>query len=76
MRSQRNQNNLDFFAQLALLIWRGQWGWFWLSHRLSGSLYRLICHLGLFVPLPCFMRSRRVTPLLDPSLVFSPRRFA
>ena len=26
-----------------------------------------------FIPLPCFMRSRRVTPLLDPSLVFSPR---
>jgi hypothetical protein len=29
-----------------------------------------------FIPLQCFMRSRRVTPLLDPSLVFSPRRFA
>ncbi len=29
-----------------------------------------------FIPIPCFMRSRRVTPLLDPSLVFSPRRFA
>ena len=29
-----------------------------------------------FIPLPCFMRSRRVTPLLTPSLVFSPRRFA
>ena len=29
-----------------------------------------------FIPLPCFMRSRRVTLLLDPSLVFSPRRFA
>ncbi len=29
-----------------------------------------------FIPLPCFMRTRRVTPLLDPSLVFSPRRFA
>jgi hypothetical protein len=27
-----------------------------------------------FIPLPCFMRSRRVTPLLAPSLVFSPRR--
>jgi hypothetical protein len=27
-------------------------------------------------PLPCFMRSRRVTPLLAPSLVFSPRRYA
>jgi len=26
-----------------------------------------------FIPLPCFIRSRRVTPLLDPSLVFSPR---
>ena len=26
-----------------------------------------------FIPLPRFMRSRRVTPLLDPSLVFSPR---
>ncbi len=26
-----------------------------------------------FTPLPCFMRSRRVTPLLAPSLVFSPR---
>jgi hypothetical protein len=29
-----------------------------------------------FIPLPCFMGSRRVTPLLPPSLVFSPRRFA
>jgi hypothetical protein len=29
-----------------------------------------------FIQLPCFMRSRRVTPLLAPSLVFSPRRFA
>ena len=29
-----------------------------------------------FIPLPCFMRSRRGTPLLAPSLVFSPRRFA
>ncbi len=29
-----------------------------------------------FIPLPRFMRSRRVTPLLAPSLVFSPRRFA
>jgi hypothetical protein len=29
-----------------------------------------------FLPLPCFMWSRRVTPLLVPSLVFSPRRFA
>jgi hypothetical protein len=47
MRYQRNQNNLDFFAQLALLILRGQWGWFWLSHRTYGSLYRLTCHLGL-----------------------------
>ena len=26
-----------------------------------------------FIPLPCFIRSRRVTPLLAPSLVFSPR---
>jgi hypothetical protein len=26
-----------------------------------------------FIPLPRFMRSRRVTPLLAPSLVFSPR---
>jgi hypothetical protein len=29
-----------------------------------------------FIPLPCFIRSRRATPLLAPSLVFSPRRFA
>jgi hypothetical protein len=29
-----------------------------------------------FIPLPCFMWSRRVTPILAPSLVFSPRRFA
>ena len=29
-----------------------------------------------FIPLPRFMRSRRVTPLLAPSLVFYPRRFA
>jgi hypothetical protein len=26
-----------------------------------------------FIPLPCFKRSRRVIPLLAPSLVFSPR---
>jgi hypothetical protein len=26
-----------------------------------------------FIPLPCFMWSRRVTPLLAPSLVFPPR---
>ena len=26
-----------------------------------------------FIPLPSFIRSRRVTPLLTPSLVFSPR---
>jgi hypothetical protein len=25
-----------------------------------------------FIPLPCFIRSRRPTTLLDPSLVFSP----
>ena len=29
-----------------------------------------------FIPLPRFMRSRRTTLLLVPSLVFSPRRFA
>ena len=29
-----------------------------------------------FIPLPRFIRSRRATPLLAPSLVFSPRRFA
>ena len=29
-----------------------------------------------FIPLPCFIRSRRVPSLLSPSLVFSPRRFA
>ena len=26
-----------------------------------------------FIPLPCFIRSRRATPLLAPSIVFSPR---
>ena len=26
-----------------------------------------------FIPLPCFIRSRRATPLLVPSLVFPPR---
>ncbi len=26
-----------------------------------------------FIPLPCFMRSRRAPPLLAPSLVFTPR---
>ena len=26
-----------------------------------------------FIPLPCFIRARRSTPLLAPSLVFSPR---
>ena len=29
-----------------------------------------------FIPLPCFIRSRCSTPLLVPSLVFSPRRSA
>jgi hypothetical protein len=29
-----------------------------------------------FIPLPRFMRSRRDPPLLGPSLVFTPRRFA
>ncbi len=29
-----------------------------------------------FIPLPCFIRSRRPTPLLAPSLVFSPRHSA
>ena len=29
-----------------------------------------------FIPLPCFMRSRRTAPLLAPSLVFPPRRLA
>jgi hypothetical protein len=29
-----------------------------------------------FIPLPRFRRPRRVTPLLAPSLVFAPRRFA
>ena len=29
-----------------------------------------------FIPLPRFIRSRRATPLLAPSLVFSPRRSA
>ena len=29
-----------------------------------------------FIPLPRFMRSRRVAPLLAPSLVFNPRRLA
>ena len=31
---------------------------------------------GPFIPLPGFIRSRRVPSLLAPSLVFSPRRFA
>jgi hypothetical protein len=29
-----------------------------------------------FIPSPCFMRSRRAEPLLAPSFVFTPRRFA
>ena len=29
-----------------------------------------------FIPLPCFMRSRRTATLLAPSFVFTPRRFA
>ncbi len=29
-----------------------------------------------FIPLSCFMWPRRVTPLLDPSLVFPPRQLA
>jgi hypothetical protein len=47
MRYQRNQINSDFFGRLVMLILRDQWGWFWLRHRSCGSLYRLICHLGL-----------------------------
>jgi hypothetical protein len=29
-----------------------------------------------FIPLPCFIRSKRPLPLLSPSLVFTPRCFA
>jgi hypothetical protein len=29
-----------------------------------------------FIPLPRFMRSRRAAPLVAPTLVFTPRRFA
>ncbi len=29
-----------------------------------------------FIPLPRFMRPRRAAPLIAPSLVFNPRRFA
>ena len=47
MSYQRNLSSLDFFDLFVLLIWRGQWAWFWLRHRLWGFLYRLICHLGL-----------------------------
>jgi hypothetical protein len=46
----------------------------------KASVMRISIPLDLssrsFIPLPCFIRSRRVTPLLAPSLVFSPRRFA
>jgi hypothetical protein len=46
----------------------------------KGSVIRISIPLDLssrpFIPLPCFIRSRRATPLLVPSLVFSPRRFA
>jgi hypothetical protein len=45
----------------------------------KASVMRISIPLDLssrpFIPLPCFMRSRRVAPLL-PSLVFTPRRFA
>ncbi len=35
--------------------------------------FRFLCAV---IPLPRFMRPRRVTPLLAPSLVFAPRRLA
>jgi hypothetical protein len=66
----RNRINFVFFVRTAMLILRGQWGWFWRKIRPWGFLYRLTCHLVLlyhyrvsFVPLP----------LLGPSLVFTPR---
>ena len=44
----------------------------------KASVMRISIPLDLssrsFIPLPCFIRSRRATPLLAPSLVFSPRR--
>ena len=46
----------------------------------KASVMRISIPLDLssrsFIPLPCFIRSRRSTPLLAPSLVFSPRRSA
>ncbi len=46
----------------------------------KASVMRISIPLDLssrpFIPLPRFIRSRRVPSLLAPSLVFSPRRFA
>ena len=46
----------------------------------KASVMRISIPLDLssrsFIPLPCFIRSRRATPLLAPSLVFPPRRSA
>jgi hypothetical protein len=43
----------------------------------KGSVMRISIPLDLsprsFIPLPCFIRSRRPLPLLSPSLFFSPR---
>jgi hypothetical protein len=43
----------------------------------KGSVMRISIPLDLssrsFIPLPCFIRSRRPLPLLTPSLVFPPR---
>ena len=46
----------------------------------KSSVMRISIPLDLssrsFIPLPCFIRCRRSTPLLVPSLVFPPRRSA
>jgi hypothetical protein len=46
----------------------------------DASVMRISIPLDLsfrpFIPLPCFIRSRRPTTLLAPSLVFSPLRSA
>jgi hypothetical protein len=62
----RNRINFSSFVWPVMIILKGQWGWFWRSIPLDLSSRP-------FIPLPRFICRRRPLPLLDPSLVFTPR---
>ena len=72
----RNRSNFVFFGRLCYVNIKGSVGLI----LAKASAMRISIPLDLssrpFIPLPRFMRSRRVAPLLAPSLVFTPRQFA